>query len=162
VKDGEQIFLCAVSDAQWKTFCEALGLQHIQHLPEYADNNKRVENRPQLLSTLREHLAHRSAKALSELFERVGLPYAPIRAPHELLDDPHLLATGALADITLPDGADAGAKIKTTLLPLTMNGDMLSVRRDPPKLGEGTTSLLTQLGYDESAIQQLKDKRIVA
>ncbi|TAG78478.1 MAG: CoA transferase [Betaproteobacteria bacterium] len=162
VKDGEQIFLCAVSDAQWKTFCEALGLQHIQHLPEYADNNKRVERRPQLLATLREHLATWSAQELSELFERVGLPYAPIRAPHELLDDPHLLATGALADITLPDGKGADTKIKTTLLPLTMNGEMLGVRRDPPKLGDGTNEVLTQLGYDDIAIQKLIEKRIIA
>ena len=25
VKDGEQIFLAAVSDAQWVTFCDAMG-----------------------------------------------------------------------------------------------------------------------------------------
>jgi crotonobetainyl-CoA:carnitine CoA-transferase CaiB-like acyl-CoA transferase len=90
------------------------------------------------------------------------LPYAPIRAPHELLDDPHLLETGALADIALPDGANAGATIKTTLLPLTMNGEMLGVRRDPPQLGEGTSEVLTQLGYDDTEIQRLIDTRIVA
>ncbi len=162
VKDGEQIFLAAVSDAQWKAFCAALDLQHIQHLPEYADNNKRVEHRPRLLATLCEHLATRSAQELSELFERVGLPYAPIRAPHELLDDPHLLATGALADITLPDGERAGETIKTTLFPLTMNGEMLDVRHDPPALGAGTAKLLTQLGYSAAEIDRLKRERIVA
>jgi crotonobetainyl-CoA:carnitine CoA-transferase CaiB-like acyl-CoA transferase len=162
VRDGEQIFLAAVSDAQWKTFCEALDLQHLQRLPEYADNNKRVEHRAELLITLRAALANRSASDLGALFERVGLPYAPIRAPHELLDDPHLLATGALADIALPDGPNAGARIKTTLLPLTMNGNMLGVRNDPPKLGEGTSALLSELGFSPDAIEKLRRDGVVA
>ncbi|TAG77743.1 MAG: CoA transferase, partial [Burkholderiales bacterium] len=56
----------------------------------------------------------------------------------------------------------ADTKIKTTLLPLTMNGEMLGVRRDPPKLGDGTNEVLTQLGYDDIAIQKLIEKRIIA
>ena len=47
-------------------------------------------------------------------FERVGLPYAPITRPEELFDDPHLLATGGLAPITVPaDGSGAGRVIET-------------------------------------------------
>src|SRR6266567_4681323 len=30
VKDGEQVFLAAVSDAQWQTFCEALGFSDLK------------------------------------------------------------------------------------------------------------------------------------
>ena len=61
-------------------------------------------------------------RELSQRFERVGLPYAPITQPHELFDDPHLLATGGLAPITVPaDGSGAGRAIETRspLLPLS-------------------------------------------
>ena len=40
---------------------------------------------------------------LAALFERHGLPFAPITRPHELLEDPHLLATGGLAPIVVPE-----------------------------------------------------------
>ena len=60
--------------------------------------------------------------------EATGLPYAPITRPHDLFDDPHLLATGGLADITLPDGERAGQTAQTTLFPFTMDGQRLGVR----------------------------------
>ncbi|HEV8312315.1 MAG TPA: CaiB/BaiF CoA-transferase family protein, partial [Burkholderiaceae bacterium] len=101
VKDGEQIFLAAVSDAQWLTFCDVLGLPDLKADPALATNNQRVAQRPQLLQALRERLAHRSADELAALMEKAGLPFAPIRKPEDLLDDPHLLQTGALADVQL-------------------------------------------------------------
>src|SRR6185436_16091852 len=46
VKDGEQIFLAAVSDAQWTTFCSVLGFADLQADPTLARNNQRCEARP--------------------------------------------------------------------------------------------------------------------
>ncbi|MEY2875449.1 MAG: hypothetical protein RLZZ373_2820, partial [Pseudomonadota bacterium] len=114
------------------------------------------------LQTLRERLASRSAAELAEAMERAGLPFAPIRRPEDLLDDPHLLATGGLADITLPDGERAGQTVKTTLLPITMDGGRLGVRLDPPRLGEHTAALLQGIGYDTAQIEALHERAVVA
>jgi crotonobetainyl-CoA:carnitine CoA-transferase CaiB-like acyl-CoA transferase len=162
VKDGEQIFLCAVSDAQWLTFCDVLGLHDLKADPALKTNNDRVRVRPQLLATLRERLAQRSAAELSELFERAGLPYAPIRRPEDLYDDPHLLATGGLADIELPDGDRAGQTVKTTLFPITLDGERLPVRLQPPRFGAHTAELLTGLGYRNDEIDALREGAVVA
>jgi crotonobetainyl-CoA:carnitine CoA-transferase CaiB-like acyl-CoA transferase len=96
---------------------------------------------------LRERLALQSAADLAALFERHGLPFAPITKPHELLEDPHLCATGGLAPITLPDGVSAGQTAQTVLLPLALDGERLGVRRSPPRLGEHSAELLAELGY---------------
>src|SRR4051794_30178381 len=53
VKDGEQIFLCAVSDAQWLAFCDALGFDDLKADASLATNNQRVQLRPTLMLTLR-------------------------------------------------------------------------------------------------------------
>jgi crotonobetainyl-CoA:carnitine CoA-transferase CaiB-like acyl-CoA transferase len=162
VLDGEQIFLAAVSDAQWMTFCDALGFSDLKADPGLATNNQRVSVRPALLATLRERLAKRSADELAALFESAGLPFAPIRKPEDLYDDPHLKATGGLADVRLPDGDKAGTTVKTTLFPITLEGRRLGVRMDPPTMGEHTRELLTAIGYLPEEIDDLIAQTAVA
>ena len=162
VKDGEQIFLCAVSDPQWVTFCDCLGFADLKANPAYATNNQRVEQREPLLKALRERLAGRSAAELSRMMEDAGLPFAPISKPEDLFDDEHLLATGGLADIRLPDGAKAGQTVKTTLFPITLAGHRLGVRLDPPRRGEHTDELLAALGYSDAQVVSLRARAAVA
>ena len=156
VKNGEQIFLAAVSDAQWKTFCDVLHFADLKADPALATNNDRVKVRASLLTTLRERLMRYSASELAELFEKAGLPFAPIRKPEELFDDPHLVATGGLADVRLPDGPRAGDMVKATLFPFTLDNQRLGVRMHPPHLGEHTSTLLAGLGYSADQIAKLR------
>jgi crotonobetainyl-CoA:carnitine CoA-transferase CaiB-like acyl-CoA transferase len=162
VKDGEQIFLSAVSDGQWRTFCKALGLTDLLDNPLYLNNNDRVRERPTLMPILRERLASRSAAELTSILLANELPFAPIRRPDELFEDEHLLATGGLADITLPDGERAGQTVKTTLFPFTLDGQRPGVRMDPPRLGSHTKEILEQLGLDALSIRSLYAKSAVA
>ena len=162
VKDGEQIFLAAVSDPQFTTFCQVLGFEDLLRNPTLVTNNDRVRARPTLLPLLRERLAGRSAGELAAIFERAGLPFAPIRKPEDLYDDAHLNATGGLAEITLPDGERAGQTVRTTLLPIMIEGERLGVRTDPPRFGEHTDRLLASLGYGEAQIEALRKARVVA
>jgi crotonobetainyl-CoA:carnitine CoA-transferase CaiB-like acyl-CoA transferase len=159
--DGEQIFISAVSDAQWLTFCQVFELADLQADPKYATNNDRVRERGVLLPVLRERLGRYPAAEIARLMEAHKLPYAPIRKPEELFDDEHLLATGGLADMTLPDGPHAGETSKATLFPFTMDGQRLGVRLSPPVLGSHTDALLADLGYDPVGIQALRHERTV-
>ena len=162
VKDGEQIFLAAVSDPQWLVFCDVLGFQDLKADPRYVANNDRVRLRSTLLPELRGRLARHGAAELAAVFEKAGLPFAPIRKPEELYDDEHLTATGGLADITLPDGERAGTTAQTTLFPFTMDGRRLGVRLQPPKLGEHTGELLGVLGYGIDEVEALRVGHVVA
>jgi crotonobetainyl-CoA:carnitine CoA-transferase CaiB-like acyl-CoA transferase len=162
VADGEQIFLAAVSDPQWVVFCDALGFADLKADPALATNNQRVRVRPALIRTLAERLANRRADELAALFEKVGLPFAPIRRPEDLYDDPHLAATGGLAEVRLPDGDKAGQAVKTTLFPITLQGERLGVRLDPPRMGEHTREVLEAIGYDSDRIATLFARGAVA
>ncbi|HET9822252.1 MAG TPA: CaiB/BaiF CoA-transferase family protein [Burkholderiaceae bacterium] len=162
VKDGEQIFLAAVSDAQWATFCDALGLDDLKADPRFGSNNERVKLRGELLPALAVRLADRSAAELARIMEDAGLPFAPIMRPEQLLDDPHLVSTGGLADIQLTDGERAGATVKTTLFPFTLGGERPGVRLNPPRRGEHTRSVLAGLGFGPAEIEALFAARCVA
>ncbi|MFT3780247.1 MAG: CaiB/BaiF CoA-transferase family protein [Ottowia sp.] len=162
VKDGEQIFLSAVSDGQWRTFCDALGLSDLRDDPRHATNNDRVRARATLLPALRQRLAGRGADELAAIFEREGLPFAPIRRPEELYDDPHLRATGGLDEVTLTDGARAGQTARATLLPLTMDGERIGVGQPLAHKGEHTDAVLAQAGYGADEIAALRAAGAVA
>ncbi len=151
VKDGEQIFLAVVSDTSWKIFCDVFQYQDLFDDPRLRNNNERVLARDWLIPLLRERLKDFSAQHLSEVFEKNALPYAPITAPHDLLDDPHLNATGGLAPVELNDGRS----INTVLLPLSLNNERLKVRQSAPRLGEHNDSLLGSLGYNPEQIKHL-------
>src|SRR5690606_39683695 len=95
-------------------------------------NTDGVRAREWMMPLLRERFAQFSAQELSDRFERIGLPYAPITRPEELLEDPHLLATGGLARMTIPaDGSAAGKPLETraALLPIALDGERLQIGR---------------------------------
>jgi len=157
VKDGAQIFLAVVSDTQWQLFCQAFGFADLAQDARVASNKQRVLAREWLLPELRSRLAAQPVAEISAVFEREGLPFAPITRPEQLMDDPHLLATGGLAPMTLPDGRAT----RVPLLPLTLDGERLPLRLDPPRLGEHSQALLIELGYSTAQIAELLAEGVI-
>ena len=80
------------------------------------------------------------------IWERIGLPFAPITKPHELFGDPHLNQSRNLLNITLPHGR---GKAQVPGFPLTLDGLRTEIRHDLPvdavfsKPVSGQISLLT-------------------
>jgi len=157
VLEGEQIFLAVVGDSQWKIFCEAFGFADWFADPRLTTNNDRVLARSWMMPLLRERLAGYSAKVLAAVFEENGLPFAPITDPQDLFSDPHLIATGGLAPMTLPDGRETASP----LLPITLDGQRPGLRLNPPKLGEHGRELLESLGYSAQEVDDLVQAGVV-
>ena len=139
--EGEQLFIGAVSDKQFQTLCRVIDRPDLATDPALATNAQRVAVRPELLRHLGETMAHRGIAELSAQLEAAGLPYAPITRPDQLIDDPHLLASGGLAPMQAEDGTDT----QVVLLPLLMGGRRPGVRQALAKIGEHTDEVLAGL-----------------
>ena len=164
VKGGEQIFLGVVTDTQWAVFCDAFGFADLKADQRLTTNTARVTERTWTIPLLRQRLADRPAAEIAAVFEHNELPFAPIGKPHELLDDPHLAATGGLADVMLPaDATGLGKPVATKmpLLPMAMDGARFPVRLPPPGIGEHSGEVLADLGYAADDIAALKSDGIV-
>ncbi len=139
--DGEQLFIGAVSDKQFLTLCRVIEAPELAADPALATNTLRVGVRPALLEKLGAILQKHRVQELAPKLEAAGIPYAPIVRPDQLMDDPHLKASGGL----VPMQTDDGSMTDVVLLPLRMDGRRPGVRRPLPKVGEHTEEILAGL-----------------
>jgi crotonobetainyl-CoA:carnitine CoA-transferase CaiB-like acyl-CoA transferase len=136
--EDQQLFIGAISDKQWDQLCAVLERPDLLEDPDLRTNAQRVAIRPQVLARLGEILKEHRIEELSAKLEKAGLPYAPIARPDQLLDDPHLKASGGMVPIQTEDGGVA----QTILLPMSMNGRRLGVQRPLPAIGEHNDEIL--------------------
>jgi crotonobetainyl-CoA:carnitine CoA-transferase CaiB-like acyl-CoA transferase len=146
--DGEQLFLGITSNHHFRAFCDAFGRGDLLNDPRLATNALRVEARPWLIPKIEGMLAQRSKAELVEIFEQAGIPFAPVAKPADLFDDPHLLASGGLLEVLMPNGA--GTRLPR--LPVELGGRRPELRRQPPRLGEHTREILAGLGLGADEI----------
>ena len=139
--DDAQLFIGAVSDKQFLTLCRVLEAPELADDPAFADNAARVAVRPELLRRLGEILRHHRVDELAPKLEANGIPYAPIMRPEQLIDDPHLRASGGIVPMTTDDGGTTDV----VLLPLLMGGRRPGVRTPLPRVGEHTEEILSEI-----------------
>jgi crotonobetainyl-CoA:carnitine CoA-transferase CaiB-like acyl-CoA transferase len=155
--DGEGVFIAVVTDTQWRTFCEAFGLNDLYGKAELATNRLRVEGRDWLLPEIGAALAGRSLSEICDLCEAAGVGFAPIRRPDELYDDPQLARPEARVDVTLADGTETWLPA----LPIELDHRRPRGRLDPPALGEHSVEVATELGYSHDEIEQLLSAEVL-
>ena len=139
--DGEQLFIGAVNDKQFQVLCRVLEAPELANDPALATNEQRVHARPDLLARLGAILVRHRAADLAAKLEAAGLPYAPIARPDQLLEDPHLRASGGL----MPMQTDEGTQTDVVPLPLTLGGRRPGVRMPLARAGEHDEDVLGTL-----------------
>jgi crotonobetainyl-CoA:carnitine CoA-transferase CaiB-like acyl-CoA transferase len=142
-RPDEQLFVGVVSDAQWVIFCRALGLEEFGSDPSLALNNDRVQQRDRILPRIQTLFRQMTREELVSRLEAIGLPFAPIKRPEDLFEDEHLLAAGALVEVTLADGSRA----MLPALPLEIDGRKAGVRQDLPRAGEHNDAVLREVEF---------------
>ena len=149
--DNDAVFVGVVSDSQWLTFCRDFGFDELLADESLRANNRRVEARERIIPIVREAFRKMTRAELMQKLETSGLPFAPIAKPEDMFEDPHLMASGGLLDITLPDGTDT----RLPALPIEMHGERFAALRNPPRSGEHTVEVLQEAGYSEADIDAL-------
>ena len=150
--DNEQVFVGVVSDGQWKILCDAFELSHLLKDPDLTENRDRVVHKNKFLPQIEAAFKALTQAQLMEKIEKLGLPFAPIGKPEDMFDDAHLNAGGGLLDMEMEDGK----RCKLPALPISLDGERLGLMLDPPKAGEHTEEILSQLGLDITALKTAK------
>ena len=157
-RDGGRLFIGVVTDTQWEVFCREFGEPELAADARLRSNGNRVRERNWLVPRLTELFKKFSEKDLARKLEAIGLPFAPVAKPWDLLEDPHLNASGGLLGTRLP----GGKTLRVPALPLAFDGAHLPKRADPPAIGEGARALLASLGYARDRIDALIADKVLA
>jgi crotonobetainyl-CoA:carnitine CoA-transferase CaiB-like acyl-CoA transferase len=156
-KDADRLFVGVVTDTQWEVFCREFGAAALAADERLKTNGLRVKARAWLLPKLEEILKRHTKAELEAHLERIGLPFAPITRPRDLVDDPHLNA-GGMVQTHDPRGFD----FKVPGLPLEMKGERLPLRTQPPRVSHDARDLLASLGYAAERVEALVSDGVVA
>ena len=158
-RDGEQVFVGITSDAHWMRFCNEFQRLDLFDNKAYTHNEDRVRERATLLPIVATIISAHSKQELIEILERIAVPFAPVVRPQDLFDDPHLNAGRQLQEVMLADGHVA----RLPRLPIEMGThDIGEICRQPPRVGEHSREILSEVGVDDAQFDELVSRGIVA
>jgi len=102
-------------------------------------------------------LRREPAEAWIERLNAAGVPVSAVHFPIELFDDEHALANGMFHDMQHP----TAGTMRVVAPPVALDGDGFRASAPTPPLGSETDRILTDLGFDASAIEELVAQGIV-
>lgn len=140
----------------WTRFLQLIGREDMQDDSRVTDPVQRSQNIDMLYEMIEQAMADRTTAEWLEELGKLDIPCAPVEDMNSILEDPHLREVGMFEAVDHPT-----------------EGRMLRVRSpfrsgDPepdvpaPKLGADTRDLLSEIGYSDTAINDLFDQGVVA
>jgi crotonobetainyl-CoA:carnitine CoA-transferase CaiB-like acyl-CoA transferase len=150
-KDG-WIITQVISNPLFKRWAKLIGKPELVDDPQFATDQLRGRNGEKLSRYMSEWCASRTTtEAISEL-EKAKLPAGRVNSPRQALEDPHARAIGLLRDVTYP-GMDRPLTLIDAPIRLSRHDRTM---RAAPVAGEHTDVILSELGFDAAAIDELR------
>ena len=154
--DGDLV-IAGGNDDIWRRLCAALELDGVADDPRFRTNKDRVANRADLRPIFDRVLKTRPRADWVERLARVGVPCGSVREISEVLADPQIAARHMVEEVEHPTIGRA----RVIASPLKLSDTPPSIRTAPPTLGQHTETVLTELGYDRTAIANLKSSKVI-
>jgi crotonobetainyl-CoA:carnitine CoA-transferase CaiB-like acyl-CoA transferase len=157
-KAKDSYFNIAVGNDQlWVKFCKAVGLEEIVNDPKYATNSMRVENREELIKIIDNIICTKEAEEWLNILNDAGVPCGPIYTMDKLFSDPQVLHRKMVQELEHPK---AGT-IKVTGVPIKLSDTPGEILSAPPFLGQHTSEILHELGYNQKDIDAMYQENII-
>jgi crotonobetainyl-CoA:carnitine CoA-transferase CaiB-like acyl-CoA transferase len=158
-RDGH-VNVAAPTPRMWENFCKALDAQDLFAKPEYADAAGRTRLRYELDRDIEAVTSRFTVAQLVERLNRAGVPCGPIYDIRQAFEDPqakHLR-------MTRPARHPVLGEIQLLRSPINLSACPQPERfhHAAPDPGADSVELLRELGYEDDAIEALKQQGVVA
>ena len=138
------------TDAHWRDFFHAAGRDDLAADARFSDIAARTRHIETLYELTGELVRARRTDEWLVLCETLQIPVARVNDLHELVDDPHLRATGFFDQVEDP----AMGTLRFPGAPVRFDGERAHAGV-PPRLGEHTREVLGSLGLSDAEIAAL-------
>lgn len=145
------------SQPYWPRFCEAVGRSELENNPRFATAEARAENAVELVTILEETFKQKSYKDWTEILSRNKLIWAPLQTPLEVTQDEQAIANDYFGDWDHP----TYGPIRLLNNPIKLSATPAENRCKAPELGEHSDEILSELGYSQEKIEELRRTGII-
>lgn len=145
---------------KWNKAMTALGFYNTMKERGFSDLGVAVtsqEKRNAMLSTLDELFATDTREKWVEILRHADIVAAPINTLLEASNDPDVLANNYVTEVEYPN---YGKRLKVHGSPWHFSETPVKIGI-APELGEHNVPILKSLGYSETQIQELKEKKVI-
>ncbi|MGH2399996.1 MAG: CaiB/BaiF CoA transferase family protein, partial [bacterium] len=147
----------AANQRTWERLAGAIGRRDLLERPEYATDAARAERRSDLAAEIERTMSAETAAHWLEVLERAEVPCGPILNYAEVFADPHVLHRQMVQEAAHP----TGGRIKQLGPPVKLSGTPARLHRPAPTLGQHTSEILREIGYDARTIGDLVTRGVV-
>jgi len=154
--DGELV-LSVGNDDQWRRFCRAVGLDALGTDERFATNGARVDHYDELGPILVDLLRTRTRAAWIATLDAAGVPCGAVKSVAEVVADEQLRLREMIVEMRHP----TVGPMRALGVPVKLSDTPGGVRTPPPVLGQHTDAVLQELGFDEAAIDRLRQMKVV-
>jgi crotonobetainyl-CoA:carnitine CoA-transferase CaiB-like acyl-CoA transferase len=155
-RDG-WICVSANTDAQAFAFFDAIGRPELKQDPRLCSVAARYANVDHYFAVRAEALKQRTTAEWLEILEKADVPAGPVHDFESLLEDAHLKEIGFFRKVKHPREGDM---IELTN-PNKFSTGLSSTSRLAPMLGGDSLTILSELGYDEAEIDEMRAANVV-
>jgi crotonobetainyl-CoA:carnitine CoA-transferase CaiB-like acyl-CoA transferase len=148
-RDG---YLCVMpyTDVHWARFFAEIGRPEVAREERFTGMRERTQNIDALYALLSQALLERDTQEWLAVFEKLDIPCGKVNALDDVLQDPHLQATGFFRSFETSAGTvrlpGTGVRFEGAARPVTF----------PPRLGEHTLDLLLEAGLSQDEVGALR------
>jgi crotonobetainyl-CoA:carnitine CoA-transferase CaiB-like acyl-CoA transferase len=142
----------------WQAFCRVLGVGELADDPRFCDNDRRRENREELVPTLEEIFRTRPGDEWLHLLSEAQVPCGPINTLDRLFADPQVAARNMVVEMEHPTVGQLRSMGNPVKTPPMDEGPF----EPPPLHGQHTDEVLRELlGYSAGRVLQLRESRVI-
>ena len=152
------VLVQSVGGPLFKRWADLMGEDHWLTDPRFKDDISRGDHGKIISDRLAEWCAERTSEEVLSAMEEARLPAGPVLSPQQVLEDPHIAAKGLFQPVDYP-GLEKPAPIMQT--PVELSETPGEIRHRAPTLGEHTDSIMQELGFEQSEIDELREQRII-
>lgn len=143
--------LGAANQKNWERTLDVIGAGHLNDDERFSSNRGRMQNRETLTEVLESYFVEQNTAHWLAAFDKAGVPAGPVLSIGEMHRDPQAIARDMVPVVKHPVAGD----VQTIGAPVKFHGSPGGVRVAAPVFGQDTRTVLHDLGYSISEIEEL-------